>query len=159
MATGTSTVIYDSVAHTLRVEVTFAGLTGPTTASHIHAATAVPGAGTVGVATTLPTFPGFPLGVTSGTYDQTLDLTDAGSFNPAFVTANGGTLASAESALIGALEQERAYLNIHTTVYPGGEIRGFLVESVPDGAETVLLLTFSLFCLLGFARRQSAQAP
>src|ERR1035438_8137709 len=50
------------------VELTFSGLLGTTTASHIHAATASPGTGTAGVATTTPTFLGFPLGVTSGTY-------------------------------------------------------------------------------------------
>lgn len=44
--TGTSTITYDSTAHTLRVQVTFSGLLANTTAAHIHSATAVPGAGT-----------------------------------------------------------------------------------------------------------------
>jgi hypothetical protein len=48
------------------------------------------------VATTLPTFAGFPLGVTSGTYINTLDLTLASSYNPAFVTANGGSMPHAK---------------------------------------------------------------
>ena len=51
------------------------------------------------VATTTPTFPGFPPGVTSGTYDNTLDTSLASAFNPAFVTDHGGTAAGAETAL------------------------------------------------------------
>ena len=51
------------------------------------------------MATTAPSFVGVPLGVTSGTFNATLDLTLASSFNPAFVTAGGGTVADAEAAL------------------------------------------------------------
>jgi hypothetical protein len=76
--------------------------------------------------TTTPTFAGFPLGVTAGTYDNTLDLTQASSFNPAFVTAQG-SVANAEAALVQSLADGKAYLNIHSSVYPGGEIRGFLM--------------------------------
>jgi hypothetical protein len=97
--TGFAQVNYDDVAHSLFVDVTFNGLLGTTTASHIHSATASPGTGTAGVATTLPTFAGFPLGVTSGSYINTLDLTLASSWNPSYVTAHGGTTAGAEAAL------------------------------------------------------------
>src|SRR6476646_10235573 len=62
--TGFTQVTYDSVAHSLAVHVVFQGLSGNTTASHIHSATTVAFAGTAGVATTTPTFAGFPLGVT-----------------------------------------------------------------------------------------------
>jgi len=83
----------------MRVEISFSGLTGTTTASHIHCCEATPGANAnVMVATTTPTFPGFPLGVTSGSYDQTFDLTNAGSYNPDFITAHGGTVLCAETA-------------------------------------------------------------
>ena len=66
--TGFATVVYDDLAHTLSVDASFSGLLGTTTAAHIHAATAVPGVGTAGVATQTPSFVGFPLGVTSGTF-------------------------------------------------------------------------------------------
>ena len=141
--TGFAMVTIDSVAHTMRVQVTFSGLvtTGTgTTASHIHSATAVPFTGTAGVATTLPTFPGFPLGVTSGTYDQTFDMTMLSSYNPAFVTANGGTAASAEAALFSGITTGHAYLNIHSSTFGGGEIRGFLVP-IPEPTTIVLLAT------------------
>jgi hypothetical protein len=136
--TGFAAVDFDTTANTMHVHFDFTGLLGTTTASHIHSATAVPLTGTAGVATTVPTFTGFPLGVTSGTYDHTFDMTLASSYNPAFVTANGGTIASAEAALLAGMIAETAYLNIHTTVDPGGEIRGFLVP-VPEPSTWALL--------------------
>lgn len=127
--TGHASAIYDDVAHTLTVHVDFTGLTGTTSASHIHGPTAVAGVSTAGVATTTPTFAGFPLGVTSGTYDVVLDLTLASSYNPSFVSANGGTTASAEAALTAAIAAGKAYLNVHSSTFPGGEIRGFLLPT------------------------------
>ena len=113
---GMAYVIYDSTAQTLSLDVTFSGLTGTVTVAHIHCCTATPEAGNVGVATTTPTFPGFPVGVTFGSYDEIFDLTDVASFNAAFVNANGGTAAGAEVALALGLVEGRAYLNIHTTL-------------------------------------------
>jgi hypothetical protein len=138
--TGSAEVTYDDVAHSLRVQISFSGLLGTTTASHIHAPTALPDTGTAMVATTVPTFAGFPLGVTAGTYDSGwLDLTSASSYNPAFITARGGTTATAEAALAAALAADTAYLNIHTTLFAGGEIRGFL-HAVPEPASWAMML-------------------
>jgi hypothetical protein len=150
--TGFAEVDVDDVAQTMRVQVTFSGLLGTTTASHIHSPTLNPDAGTAGVATQTPTFAGFPLGVTSGTYDQTFDLTDASTYNPAFVTANGGTVAGAEAALLAGMAAGKAYLNIHTTVVPGGEIRGFL-RPVPEPASLVLAAVGG-FCILAARLRR-----
>ncbi len=136
---GDAEVDFDSVAQTMRVEVTFSGLSTGTTASHIHAPTMSPGTGTAGIATTTPTFPEFPLGVTSGTYDHTFDMTLASSYNPAFITANGGTTASAEIALAADIAAGEAYWNVHTQTFPGGEIRGFLVP-VPEPSSVALLI-------------------
>src|SRR2546426_11109534 len=127
---GSGTVNYDDSAHTLQLQVSFSGLTGTTTASHIHAPTASPFSGTAGVATTTPSFAGFPLGVTSGSYSDTLDLTLSSSWNPAYVTAHTDT-AGAESALAAAMAGGQAYWNIHSGALPGGEIRGFLTP-VPE---------------------------
>lgn len=136
--TGFGTVDYDNVAHTLHLNVSFSGLTGTTTASHIHAATVVAGAGTAGVATTTPSFTGFPLGVTSGSFDNTLNLTLASSYNPAYITANGGTTASAELALTSSFAAGTAYWNIHSSTFGGGEIRGFLLPVPAPGAAALL---------------------
>ena len=65
--TGSGTVNYDSTTHSLTLSASFSGLTGTTTAAHIHAATAAPFTGNAGVATQTPSFSGFPLGVSSGT--------------------------------------------------------------------------------------------
>src|SRR5438874_2325428 len=137
--TGNAIVTIDDVLNTMRVQVTFSGLLGTTTASHIHTPTAAPFTGTAGVATTTPTFPGFPLGVTSGTYDQVFDLLTGATYNPAFVTANSGSVTQARTALLNGIASGEAYLNIHTTVVPGGEIRGFLV-AVPEPATWALML-------------------
>jgi hypothetical protein len=135
---GSGQVDVDAVAHTMRVRASFVSLIGNTTASHIHAATAVAGAGTAGVATTTPTFAGFPLGVKAGVYDITLDMTLASSYNPSYVTAHGGTPASAETDLLAAIVAGKAYLNIHSTFAGGGEIRGFLtpLDPTPTGRPT-----------------------
>lgn len=127
---GYTLLTYDDFAHTLRLDVTFSGLLGPTTAAHVHCCVAPPG--TTTVATQVPSFPGFPLGATSGTYVSPLfDLTQASNWNPAFVTAHGGTPGGAEAALAAGLAAGWAYLNVHTTVFPGGEIRGFLQACGP----------------------------
>jgi hypothetical protein len=127
--TGFASVTVDSVLNTMLVNVTFSGLTSGDTASHIHCCIAQ--GGNAGVATTTPTFTGFPSGVTSGTYSHLFDLTLASSYNPAFVTAEGGTVAGAEAALLAGLAANQTYLNIHTTNNPGGEIRGFLAAPEP----------------------------
>src|SRR5258707_13958451 len=53
--TGFAEVTINDVTDMMRVQVTFSGLVAPTTASHIHCCTALPGIGTAGVATTVPT--------------------------------------------------------------------------------------------------------
>ena len=137
--TGFFTITVDNTLNTLRVQATFSGLTGTTSAAHIHAsASMVPLTGTAGVAVVPPSLPGFPLGVTAGTYDNTFDMTLSSSFNASYVTANGGTVPAAWSALQTQIDQGRSYLNFHTSAFGGGEIRGILVP-VPEPGSAVFL--------------------
>ena len=99
------TAIFDFEAHTLDLHVTFSGLTSGTTAAHIHAPTPFLFAGKAGVATQVPFFDDFPIDVTSGTYDHMFNTLDASFYNPAFLTANGGTPEGAEAVLAEALDR------------------------------------------------------
>ena len=139
--TGWATVTYDDVVNTMRIEAQFSGLLGTTTTAHIHCCTATPTTGNAAVATTVPSFPGFPTEVTSGSYDMTFDLGAVSTFNPGFLTNPGlGVPSVATAALFTAMDEGRAYFNIHTTMFPGGEIRGFLVmQSVPEPGTALLL--------------------
>jgi hypothetical protein len=146
-ATGLATVVLDAAAQTLQINATFSGLTSNTNAAHIHCC--APLGTNAGVATTVPAFPGFPLGVTSGSFTSAVfDLTQPTIYNPAFVTLQGG-LTQAEAALIAGILNGTTYLNIHTVNFPGGEIRGQL-EAVPEPA--TLLLLGTTMAGLGLAR-------
>lgn len=134
---GTGSVIYDDATHLLQLQATFSGLSGNVTVTHIHAPTAIPGSGTVGVALGNPSLPGFPVGSLSGSYNNTMDLTLASSWNNTFLSNNGGTPAGAESAFFTAMNQGRAYWNIHSSTFGGGEIRGFLTV-VPEPSSVAL---------------------
>lgn len=77
----------------------------------------------------------FPLTVTAGEYTHTFDLGDPAVYEPAFLASFGGTAAAASAALLDAMNGNLAYLDIHTTQYPGGEIRGFVVAApIPEPA-------------------------
>ncbi len=131
----TITIDFDLV--TMRVQESFSGLSGDVTAAHIHCCTAIPETGTAGVATVTPTFTGFPSGVTAVTSDHTFDMTAASSYNPAFVTANGGNISGAFNTLVAGLAAGTAYSNIHTDVYPGGGNTWLPACSTDSGARNL----------------------
>jgi len=151
--TGFTRVEIDPIAHTLRVFAEFDDLLEGTTASHIHL-----GVPTGGVATTVPTFPDFPLGVTSGTYDRTFDTLDPTTYNPNFLNnmVNQGNVATAEATLFSGIQGGIAYLNIHTTAFPGGEIRGFLAP-IPEPS-TIGLAAGALIGLALLRRRPATRS-
>jgi hypothetical protein len=97
-ATGTATVTLNETTGAVSVSGTFSGLTGAATMAHIHGLETSPGVGNEGVIVTL-----VATAAASGT------LTGSGTLTPTEVTGmlNGLT-----------------YLNIHTVLHSGGEIRG-----------------------------------
>lgn len=139
--TGIARVTYDDVANTLLVQAKFSGLLGNTSAAHIHIGN---GPGTNGgVATPTPSFPGFPGGVTSGSYSALYDLTLASSYNASFITNHGGTVGSAQMALASGLAQGRGYWNIHSNLFPGGEIRADLSAAPEPATWGMMILGFA----------------
>src|SRR5437763_341809 len=133
----------DPAVHTMTVDVSFSNLTTGTTAAHIHCCLASPFLTGVNVmvATTTPLFTGFPTGVTSGTYHHVFDLLDANTYNPLFITSAFDLthdILGAETALVTGIEKGETYLNVHTVMFGGGEIRDFL-RPIPEPAPIALL--------------------
>lgn len=144
--TGFARVVFDDVAQTMSVQAEFQDLIGITTAAHIHGPTAAPGTGTAPVMTAAPSFPLFPLGVTSGSFSNVFDMTLANSYNPGFLNnlTNLGSVATASSTMLTAMRDGKAYFNIHTVEYPGGEIRGFLTAVPEPGAWALMIAGFGM---------------
>lgn len=123
--TGSATVTLNG--DLLTVNLIFSGLLAPATAGHIHCCS-VPG---VNSSVEVP-FSAFP-NVTAGTYTNTFDLTTL-VYTPGFTEAN----------LLAGLNGGLAYVNIHDSLFPGGEIRGQLATVTPEPGTLVLLGTGAL---------------
>jgi hypothetical protein len=142
-ATGTALVTLDLDLITARVEASFVGLLGGTVGTQLHCCTALAGIGTAmgALANTSPA--GFPLGLHSGSFDITYDLTEGSTYRAAFITASGGMVVDGLNALINGSEAGSMYLSINSSAFPGGEISGFLVErvaAVPEPATYALMV-------------------
>ncbi len=124
--TGFATVTLDDIAMTLMVDLSYSGLLAPTTNAHIHCCASFgSNAGVV-----IPFVPPFVTGDTSGTFTNTFTLT------PELVTD---------------IKSFQSYINIHTSMFPAGEIRG---QIVPEPA-TVSLFAISMAGLALMVRRKT----
>lgn len=103
--TGNITGTYDDVTKVISFNLTFSGLLGTTTAAHFHAP-----AGLTANAPVRIGFAGFPTGVTSGNY------------------ANSYVLTAQQE---GWLMTDSMYVNVHSTSFPGGELRHQMILDNP----------------------------
>lgn len=116
---GTWTGKLDPNTNILTWTMSFTGLTSNSSASHIHAQ--APTTSTANVVLNFATFAGstIQLGGTSGTASGSITLSTA--------TPGTGLTISGDS-LLTAINAGQAYVNVHTSQYPAGEIRGQVVK-------------------------------
>jgi len=132
---GTGFATFTLNGNLLSISETFTGLTAPASAAHIHCC------GPVGINEIVAVpFTPFP-NSTSGSFNATVDLTLTATYNSAFITQEGGTVADAEAGLIAALNGGDTYANIHDTNFPAGEIRGQIAAATPEPTTLLLLAT------------------
>lgn len=131
-ATGTATVIIDDVTGKGTITISFSGLSTTVTGAHIHCC-AAPGAN----------------GPVIVPFDSFLNLSAdklSGSLtNFAF------TLTAAQ---VTAMKNGLAYVNVHSSQFPGGEIRGQLA-AVPEPSTLLLLGTGLLTAASRIRKRRS----
>jgi hypothetical protein len=110
--TGTGTATLDDVTNQFILSGTFSNLIGTTNNAHVHG----------------PAPPGTPAGVLFGiTFDFGVT---SGNFS-----FNGIITPTQASNILSGL----TYVNIHTTFRPGGEIRGQILNPVPEPTACALL--------------------
>jgi len=140
-ATGTVSYTFDPVAAMSTWSVTFAGLTAPATAAHVHA----------------PALPGFNAAVVVPL--TTIPVATAGSYSGSATTTFPTTSELSAAQYAADLLAGKAYANIHTSTFPAGEIRGWLIctqaSAVPEFSPTIgaLALSAMLFPLAAGLRR------
>ena len=128
---GFGSASYDPGTQLLSIDLSYSDLTGTTTDAHIHCCST--SASTNAIVAIGFTGAGFALGATSGTFVHAFDLSQAATYNAAYITASGGTVDLARDRLLAAMtngvanNSNIAYFNIHSTFRPGGEIRGNII--------------------------------
>lgn len=156
MGSGSAVGQFDDATNILSYTATFTGLSSGTTVAHFHCCSPAPFSGNGIVAVDAPTL-AVPVGVTSGTFFESLDLDEAGNFNADFITASGGTVALAIARFVQNIQENKVYLNIHSQNFRAGEIRGYLRVPEP-GSAALAGLGLGLLGLTGLARRRQRAA-
>lgn len=128
-ATGLASVVLNNAQTMITVNLSFSGLEGPATAAHIHGP-ALQGSN----AGVLFPFTGVPNAVSGAIPPQTFAI---------------------DPTQVGYLESGQLYVNVHSTVFPEGEIRGQL-QATPEPASLLLIGTGLLGLALLLRRRVKA---
>jgi hypothetical protein len=127
--TGFGTLVLDASQTQITVDESWSGLTAPATASHIHNAAA----GTNGPV--IFPFSGVPAATAGAIPEQSFAIT---------------------AAQVVELQAGRMYMNVHTSTFPGGEIRAQLLPtSVPEPSTLALSALGAAVLAYRRARRHS----
>jgi len=171
-ATGNSTVFFNETAKTIRVQFSYAGLTGSPTVGHIHAASTAtpytfsnpnpPVALGFGVTSGAPGWSSSTPGP-SGSYDRTFDvssLTSTPGWSGGFKNAHAGlTIDELNAKFVEYMNTGRAYINVHTTANTVGEIGGFFTVVTPEPGHWALLAGgFAITAGRAWKKKRTAKA-
>jgi len=107
LAQGSGLLSIDRLHSNVNLAVTTTGLTGPITVSHFHLA---------------------PIGVNGGVVVDLTPLYTNGAFDVYGI--------GVDTALVNAIRDSNIYVNVHTSMHPGGEIRGQIVKDNLCSIET-----------------------
>lgn len=133
-ATGFVTVLLNDAETGVTINLTFSGLLAPQSAAHIHCCATADGVAAVRIAP-----PTLPLG----------NLVDFFVLIPDNLP---GAPPLTRAGFVQGLKDELAYFNVHSSQFPGGEIRGQL-RAVP-APTTLLLLGAGLAAVAAAIRRR-----
>lgn len=151
VAIGTGLMTLSDAQDVLGISAVFLGLSGGTTMGGLYCC--APAGMNGGLAVN---FSGFATGVSFGGYANSFNLLSSSSYAPSFLAVHGGTASGARNALIAGLLAGQSYINIATTAYTNGEIRGqnsqfTPVSPVPEPSQWAMLLG-GLFATASIAR-------
>ncbi len=117
---GSSTLLLSPDENTAYMKRSYAGLTGPITSEHIHTDPYLAHASTIVFDIDAPVTPGD--GLITNTSDPNYTGTNPQTGTYKWTILPVGTLSKAD--IIEIIKQGKAYVNLHTTMYLAGEIRG-----------------------------------
>lgn len=144
-ATGTATIIINDARDRLDLRLVYSGLTAGAIDYHLHCCIAA-GANT-GVAIDID----FTEGLLSDDFSASFNLLDPTIYRAAFLAGSGGTAEGARDRFFAGYLANLGYFNVHSSAFPGGEIRGQFA-AVPEPATWAMMIAG--FGLVGAGARR-----